>query len=864
MIHKIFQKKSDIEVLAKFISEDKTIEKTDIRFNGGDVIVKKPWGYEYLVYKNDFVAIWMLQIIRKRKTSLHCHPKKKTGLVLLSDNANCRNLDETIEIDFMDAVMIEEGAFHSTEASSSLSIEPTSECGIWVMEIESPPIKTNLVRIKDEYGREGTSYETTDHMVPEPKECLKFQTPQVNEVIYKTYFNCSFSIRKKQFCKDENFPNSDALVLVIGKDSGVESINPYLTIGELRNFKEFYKNTKHEDLSKYIILTIENKKMLVRLSDYVFSFIAGLDVKEIFAVCGGGSMHLVDSVGINKELKYIATHHEQAAAMAAEGYSRISGNLGVALVTSGPGGTNTITGVCGAWIDSIPIIFISGQVTTDTLIGNTGLRQFGIQEANIIELVKPITKYAVTITDPTQIKYYLQKVIYLATSGRPGPVWLDIPLDIQSKIINPRELISFNPNELKEKKHTRLLKSQVKKCIELLRKAKRPVIISGYGIRLAKAERVFQDLIDKLKIPVVCSWTSSDLLPYIHNLYVGRSGIMGDRSGNFTVQNSDLLLIIGSRMSIPQVGYNYSVFAREAKKIMVDIDEKEMKKTSLKIDLPINADAKEFLLELLTQIKERKIILDCLDWIKRCQQWKSKYPVVLPEYKKIKDGVNSFYFIDVLSEKLDNNAVIVTDMGTAFTCTMQTFKIKYGQRLFTSSGHSPMGFGLPGAIGACFATGKKKVICIVGDGGLQMNIQELQTLVHYNLPIILFVLNNGGYLTIKLMQQNNFGRYVGSEPTSGLSFPDIVKIANAYGIKAERISNNEELHAKIDNVLVQNEPFICEIMMPENQLLIPRVPSLKNPDGTIASRPIEELYPFLSREEFLQNMIVKPIDILKK
>ena len=599
--------------------------------------------------------------------------------------------------------------------------------------------------------------------------------------------------------------------------------------------------------------------MLVKLSDYIFSFIAELGVKDVFAISGGGAMHLVDSLGISEELNYIATHHEQAAAMAAEGYARISGKPGVALVTSGPGGTNTITGVCGAWIDSIPTIFISGQVTSDTLIGNTGLRQFGIQESNIVELVKPITKYAITVTDPTQIKYHLQKALYLATSGRPGPVWLDIPLDIQSAYINLNDLVSFMPDNTEQGNTNRLLKTQVAESIKLLINAKRPVIISGYGIRLAKAENDYLKLVDNLGIPVISSWTTSDLLPYDHELYIGRSGIMGDRAGNFTVQNSDLLLIIGSRMSIPQVGHKHGTFAREAKKIMVDIDKVELKKPSIKIDIPIQADAKEFIRELLHQIDEQKVKIEVADWVQKCNHWKIKYPVVLPEYGREKEAVNSFYFVDVISEKLDKSAVVVTDMGTSFTGTMQAFKTKRGQRFFTSSGHASMGFGLPGAIGACFANNKKKTICISGDGGLQMNIQELQTIVHYNLPIILFVLNNNGYLTIKLMQQNHFGRYVGSDKNSGVSCPDIIKVANAYGIKTERITNHNELHEKIDSVLNESGPFVCEIIMPENQPLIPKVSSVKRPDGTFVSRPLEDLYPFLDRDEFLENMFIKTI-----
>lgn len=861
MIHKISKNAPDEGHLTEFLKENRGRAPDCLDYN--DVIVKKPWGYEFLVFENDYVAVWMLHIARKRKTSMHCHRGKNTALILLSGNAVCSHLGGAIELNPMDAILIEKGAFHSTEAFSPLPIQPQSENGIYVIEIESPPLKTDLIRMKDEYGRRGTPYESTSHMVFEPGEYLKLQLPQPKEVIRKRFQNCVFTLRRGQFLRDENCPGQDALVSVVEGDSS-SSANPFLRIGELTTFREFYENTKDEDLSNYTILTIEKAKALVKLSDYVFSLIAGLGVREVFAVCGGAAMHLVDSLGGSANLKYVATHHEQAAAMAAEGYARISGKPGVVLVTSGPGGTNTITGVCGAWIDSIPMIVISGQVTSDTLTGDTGLRQFGIQEIDIVKLVKPVTKYAVIVKDPTQIKYHLQKAIHLATTGRPGPVWLDIPLDVQAVLINPDELVPFTPEEIELEGQNRLLKRQVAECVDLLKKAKRPVIVSGYGIRLAKAEKEFLRLVEKLKIPVISSWTTSDLIPTDHQFYIGRSGIMGERAGNFTVQNSDLLLAIGTRLSIPQVGYNYSTFAREAKKIVVDIDEVELRKPSIKPDVPIKADARAFILELLQQLEGGKISLGVDEWLKRCRHWKARYPVVLPEYGKNKDAVNSFYFIEVLSKKLDGNAVVVTDMGTSFTCTMQTFKTKSGQRMFTSSGHASMGFGLPGSIGACFASDRKKTICISGDGGLQMNIQELQTLVHYKLPIILFVLNNGGYLTIKLMQQNHFGRYSGSEANSGLSFPNIIKVAKAYGIKTERIANHDELHAKIDHILAEPGPFVCEIVMSENQPLIPRTSSLKRPDGMIVARPMEDLYPFLSREEFLENMIIKPVEVLQR
>ncbi len=861
MLYRIPESPIDKRMFAggRFVREKKKKTKL-MRFK--NAIVKKPWGYEYLVFENNSVAIWMLQIIRKRKTSMHCHPKKRTGLVLLSGNATHYNLKGRLELNPMDAVMIPEGAFHCTEATSSLNIEPNSENGIWIMEIESPPLKTDLIRVKDKYGRAGSSYEGTDSMVFGPRKCLKLKSPKNNKVERQDFLNYIFKIMPAKLLKNNRCLNTDTLLTVIRKKTKKTAKGPCFKPGELISLADFHNNTPREDLNNYEILTIEKKDTIVRLSDYIFSFIAELGVKEVFAVCGGAAMHLVDALGSNGKLKYIATHHEQAAAMAAEAYARISGKVGVALVTGGPGGTNAITGVCGAWVDSIPVIFISGQVISDLLIKDTGLRQFGIQESNITGLLQPVTKYAVTVTNPATIKYHLQKAYYLATTGRPGPVWLDIPLDIQGKLINPDNLASFNPDGIEHEDNQRLFDCQTDEALGLLKQAKRPVLISGYGIRLAKAEKEYQALVEKLNIPVISSWMTSDLIPTDYPYYIGRSGIMGDRAGNFTVQNSDLLLIIGSRMSIPQVGYNYKTFAREAKKIMVDIDNLELKKPSLKIDLAINMDVKKFILTLLDKIEKDKVKINVAEWAKRCQQWKARYPVALPEYKKTKKGVNSFYFIDFLSQKLSSDVLVVTDMGTSFTSTMQAFKAKAGQRLFTSSGHASMGFGLPGAIGACFASGKRKTICISGEGGLQMNIQELQTLVHYKLPVILFVLNNGGYLTIKLMQQNHFGKYVGSEPSSGLTFPDIIKVGNAYGIKTERISNNDELHNKINKVLAQRGPFICEIMMPENQPLIPRASSLKKPDGTIISKPFEDLYPFLDRKEFLENMIVKPIEIL--
>jgi acetolactate synthase-1/2/3 large subunit len=853
MIHRIENKNAETSMAAP---DERSAAAHQVDYS--DLIVKKPWGYEYQVFQNDHVAIWMLHIARTRRTSMHSHPRKKTGLVLLSGQATFQHTDGPIELEPLDGVVIERGAFHLTEASSRLPMIPVSENGIWVMEIESPPLKTDLLRMKDAYGRAGAAYEGAEQTVLGPDSCLHFHEPEPGECLEWSFFTCRLVVSRGVL---PPMPEGDAMVSVIGNYSGAETTVP---IGELTAFEDFQRRLSGDDLSNLLLLTIERTRTMMKLTDYIFSRISQLGVRDVFAVSGGGAMHLVDSAGGNESLNYLATHHEQAAAMAAEGYSRITGRPGVALVTSGPGGTNAITGVCGAWIDSIPMIVISGQVTSDTLVADTGLRQFGIQESNIIEQVRSITKYAVTVMDPGSIRYHLDKAIYLATTGRPGPVWLDIPLDIQGQLVDVNTLHGFVPDEpTASEVGTTFLHEHVTACLEMLRAAERPVLITGYGIRLSGAEKEIVSLVERLGIPVISSWTSSDLFSTDHPLYIGRSGIMGDRGGNLTVQNSDLLLIIGSRMSIPQVGYNFKTFARGAKRIVVDIDRKELEKPSIRADLPILADARSFITELSRQLSDSPP-LAIGPWLKRCREWKARYPVLLQEYSENQEGVNSFFFVDLLAKKLGDDAVVVTDMGTSFTCTMQTFAVKRGQRLFTSSGHASMGFGLPGAIGACLGRGKRPVVCITGDGGLQMNIQELQTLVTYQLPIILFVLNNKGYLTIKLMQQNHFGRYVGSDPGSGVVCPDMLKIAYAYGIPAVRMNNQTELAAQLGDVLGKTGPFICEIMMPENQPLIPRVSSLKKPDGTITAKPLEDLYPFLDREEFRRNMIVDPIEVINE
>ena len=597
---------------------------------------------------------------------------------------------------------------------------------------------------------------------------------------------------------------------------------------------------------------------MVKLSDYVVSFIAKLGVKHIFMLSGGGAMHLVDSVGRNRDVKYICTLHEQAAAIAAEAYSRLTNNLGVVIVTSGPGGTNTITGVMGAWVDSIPMLVISGQIKTETtVVNNPELRQLGDQEINIVDIVKPITKYAVMVTNKNKIKYHLQKAVYLAKSGRPGPVWVDIPLDVQGAYVKENSLEKFDYSD-------RIVNLDFdSKCdivIDLLKRSQRPVIIAGNGIRLSNAVEEFRNLIKKLKIPVIGTFAGYDIIPSGNPYYFGRYGTIGQRAGNFVIQNSDLILAIGARLNIRAISYNYKAFAREAIKIVVDIDVAEFKKPTLKVDVPIHQDAKRFIIDLLKNIENRNIGSKD-SWIKKCLEYKMKYPNITPERENVKNFVDSYYFFKKLSGLAKDGAIFVFGNGTACVSSYQSLDIKSNQRVIVNSGCASMGYGLPAAIGACFANNKKEVICVTGDGSIQMNIQELQTIVYHKLPIKIFVLDNHGYISIRNTQKTFFnGFFVGSNEESGTSLPDMIKIAKAYGLKTLVIRNNAELETQIKKALSCSETILCEVKLSPEEKMYPKLSSEKKENGTMVSKSLEDMYPFLPREEFLENMIIKPLE----
>jgi len=596
----------------------------------------------------------------------------------------------------------------------------------------------------------------------------------------------------------------------------------------------------------------------VRVADYIAQTLATNGVKHLFMIVGGGAMFLNDAFGLEKRIRYVCNSHEQACAMAAEGYARAAERMAVVCVTTGPGSTNTVTGVLGQWLDSIPVLYLSGQVRYDTAVPSTGLplRQLGDQEANIVDIVRPITKYAVMVTDPQLIRYHLEKAMHLAVSGRPGPVWLDIPLNVQSSLVEEVDLKSYDPQEDASPTAPALVERQVDELIERLSMSERPVILAGAGIRLAGAADAFYHLAERLGIPVQVAWDAIDLFPSAHLLYAGRPSTVGQRGANFVFQNADLLLSLGCRLNVRQIGYTFPAVARAAYRVSVDIDPVELRKPTIKIDLPINADAGEFIRVLDARLRSERIPKNTA-WLSWCQERIQRYPVVMPEYSERPKPVNPYVFCDMLSQRLDAQDVVVSSNGASCVIPIQVMQIKRGQRHIVNSGCAAMGYGLPAAVGACFANGRKRVICLEGDGSIQMNIQEFETIAYHSLPVKIFVFNNGGYLSIRTTQNNFFdGHLVGESEESGVGFPDFVRVAKAYGIDACHIRDHRHMGEEIDKVIKADGPALCEVHMDSTQPFMPRIVSKRLPDGRMVSSPLEDMYPFLPEDEFLSNMII--------
>jgi len=596
----------------------------------------------------------------------------------------------------------------------------------------------------------------------------------------------------------------------------------------------------------------------IRVADYIADWLVQKTIKHVFTVTGGGAMHLNDAFGKHPKLKCVYNHHEQASAMAAESYARLSRKIALVCVTSGPGGTNAITGVLGGWLDSIPMLIISGQVRFNTTARSTGLklRQLGDQEFDITRVVAPMTKYAEMVTEPDRILYHLEKAYFRATNGRPGPCWLDIPLNIQGAVIDTGKLKHYNPDEDKSELAPKVSSSTILSVLEKIKKAKRPVILAGSAVRSSGAYNDFHKLIEKLNLPVVTAWNAHDVIWNTHPLYFGRPGTVGDRSGNFITQNADLVLVLGCRLNIRQISYNWAMFARQAYKIVVDIDQNELKKPTICPDLPIKANVADFIKALMDK-SERTAVKK--EWMDYCKKVRDKFSAMNFDRIANKTKVNPYYFIDALTKKLKENDIIVTANGSACVVTFQAAFIKKGQRLYTNSGCASMGYDLPAAIGAFTASGKK-TYCIAGDGSMQMNLQELQTIIHNKMNITVFLFNNDGYHSIRQTQKSFFGiPLVGVNAASGVSFPDAKKISNAYGFKYAKIDKNTSVKSVLEKVLKMEGAVLCEVVMDPEQNFEPKLASRSLGNGRMFTPPLEDMYPFLDRQTFKECMIIEPI-----
>lgn len=576
-------------------------------------------------------------------------------------------------------------------------------------------------------------------------------------------------------------------------------------------------------------------------------------------VTGGGSMFLNDAIGRTRGLKYVCCHHEQACAMAAEGYSRISGKVGIVNVTTGPGTINALNGVFGAYTDSIPMLIVSGQNKRETILSTyniPGLRQLGEQEADIVSMAKCITKYAVLVNDPLTIRYHLERAFHLAKTGRPGPTWVDIPVDVSNTMIDPEAQRGYDPIEDADEMPQDKLSSVVAEVITRLQGAERPVVMAGSGVRIAGAVELFERVTHQLGIPITTAWTAHDLVASDDPLFCGRPGSIGDRPGNFTVQNSDVLLVLGSRLNIRQVSYNWKDFARHAFKIQVDADQAELIKPLVKCDLPVQCDLMVFLAEMERQLTTRGFDVSChAKWLAWCRERVAKYPNVTASMRESKGKINPYVFLDILMRKLTGDDVVVCGNGSACVVTFQVAEIKKGLRLFCNSGSASMGYDIPAAIGAAFAH-KGRVICLAGDGSSMFNLQELQTIFHHKLPIKLFILNNDGYLSMRTTQKNFFkGNYVGEGPRSGVSFSDFTKVGAAFGLPSVKIEQLD-FEAELDRFLNTEGFGLAEIILDPEQLFEPKLSARQLPDGKIVSPLLEDMWPFLPREELEQNMLV--------
>ena len=836
----------------------------DDHYDYSKVVVKKPWGYEYLIFSNEAIAVWILYLKAGAQTSMHCHPGKKTSLVVLEGKVTCSTLTGGLDRSGGEGVLIDKGVFHQTAA--------ISEGGAFVMEIETPVNKRDLARLKDKYGRKGKGYETEDQhsFNTQNYNHISFQSSGIRHNLKKHFGQCSLTFKRLTDDKilDEllELNPEDVICILKGQLLGASN-QPAIEVGDTMTVKAFKRLGRLRIGRDTEILVIKKVDRILKISDCVASFLSENKVKPVFIVPGEANVHLLDSIGRHEGLSFVCTQNEKSASLAVESFCKLRSGLGVLVVSSGASAANTVPGVANAWVDSVPVLVISGQARTDQDTDGR-VRQLGNKALSVVDLVEPITKYAVKVVDPAMIRYHLEKAVYLATEGRPGPVWVDLPIDIQGTFIDEEDLKRFDPKELSSVATAsgNEFRRQILQMMDLLKRASRPVILAGSGIRNAKAAEEFLELIDKLKVPVLASRRGADLVPDDHPRFFGRPGTYGQRSANFVIQNCDLLISIGSRLSIPLIGRNTKAFARGARKVVVDIDPDELEKPTLKPDIPLAMDAGQFIRECLSLLPVS--LPSFAPWMECCRAWRLKFPPdsytgpSLPPDPPDNGLIYPLPLLRILSDELRENDVLVADGGATLIYTLLAFRFKSGQRLISSTGLELPGFALAGAIGASAARDRKPVVCLCEDRGFQVSIQDLQTILDYRLPIKVLILKSKGHSIIRNIQRDYFGsRFVGTDHEIRLGSAPLIEIAKAFGFPTFEAAHTGRLPSTLREWLNVAGPAVCEIQVEDDQHKIPRPGFAIRDDHKWVAKPLEDMYPLLDRKTLQENMM---IDLLQE
>jgi len=834
----------------------------DDHYDYSKVVVKKPWGYEYLIFSNEVVAVWILFIRAGSQTSMHCHPQKKTSLVVLEGRVNLSSLFQSLDRSVGEGVLIDKGVFHRTATPFG--------SGAFVMEIESPVNKRDLVRLKDRYGREGQGYESEDQHSFDLQNYnyLSLKNFESEQNLKKRFGQCSMTFKKfterKMLDEIPQLGPDDILCLLHGDivDSAHQSVvevGDTLTVDSLRKRGQLHVSQNSE------LLIIKRVDHAVKVSDCIASYFSEKDLSPVFIVPGEANVHLLDSIGRHESLSFICMQSEKSASLAVESYCKLRSNIGVLLVSSGAAAASVVPGIANAWADSVPMLVISGQARTDQDTDGR-VRQLGNKELCVIDLITPITKYAVKVNDPAMIRYHLEKAVHIATQGRPGPVWIDLPIDVQGMVIEEEELKRFNPDELGLETEISVneLRLQIRHVIALLQQYSRPVILAGSGIRHAKATAEFLELVNQLKVPILTSRRGADLLPDDHPHFFGRPGTYGQRSANFVIQNCDLLITIGSRNSIPLIGRNTSAFARSAFKVVVDIDPNELEKSTLVPDLPLTVDAGRFIQELLSTLPAS--LPSYSSWMERCHEWRKRFPSHSYSGPSLpldppEDGlVYPLPLLRSLSDALSENCVVVADGGAALIYVLLAFRFKVGQRLISSTGLELPGFALAGAIGACIANDLRPVVCLCEDHGFQIGIQDLQTIIDHQLPVKALILKSKGHSSIRNIQRDFFGgRFVGTNYENRLGSAPLLQIAKSFGIPTFQVTETNKLSSTLSEWLRTEGPAVCEIEVEDDQDRIPRPGFTIQDDQKWIAKPLEDMYPLLDRKVLQENMMIELI-----